>query len=70
MLTLFNKYKLNLLANPLTDSIGVLEHTDLFTWAVFKDNATRLLRISKSTGKLIYCEFTSGLVTMKAYLVY
>ena len=43
----------------------LIKNTDIFTWAVFKNNAVRILRISKFTGKLIYCEFSSGFVSPK-----
>ena len=64
--------EIQLILNPIMNHINIpiVESTDIFTWAVFKENAVRVLRISKSTGKLIYCEFSSGFVKMKANIVY
>ena len=64
--------EIQLILSPIMNHINtpIVESTDIFTWAVFKDNAVRILRISKLTGKLIYCEFSSGYVTMKANLVF
>tara|TARA_B100001029_G_C15007447_1_gene422012 strand:+ start:121 stop:801 length:681 start_codon:yes stop_codon:yes gene_type:complete len=45
----------------------VLNSTDIFTWAVFREDAKRLLRIKD--GKLIYCEFSLGLIKMKAEII-
>ena len=61
-----NKYKLDLLANPLTDSIGVLEHTDLFTWAVFKKNANRLIWVNVAEKRIEKCNFNVGFFTLTA----
>ena len=63
--------EIQLILNPIMNQINtsIVESTDIFTWAVFKNNSVRILRISKFTGKLIYCEFSSGFVTMKATLV-
>ena len=57
--------------NPVNkiQNLPAINKTDIFTWAIFKENSTRLLRISKLTNKLIYCEFSSGLINMKANLV-
>jgi hypothetical protein len=48
---------------------SIVEGTDIFTWAVFKENAERILRINKNNGKLIYCKFSTGFISMQANLV-
>ena len=55
---------LNLLVDDLN---SVVEETDIFTWAVFREGAKRILRIKNR--KLVYCEFSLGFVTMKAEIV-
>lgn len=49
------------------ESYPIIENTDIFTWAVFKKDAKRILRIKN--GRLIYCKFSTGFITMKATLV-
>ena len=54
--------------NVLDEDVNsVIEETDIFTWAVFREGAERILRIKN--GKLVYCEFSLGFVTMKAEIV-
>ena len=54
--------------NVLDEDVNsVIEETDIFTWAVFREGAKRILRIKN--GKLVYCEFSLGFVTMKAEIV-
>ncbi|RPG03746.1 MAG: hypothetical protein CBE06_000055 [Pelagibacteraceae bacterium TMED246] len=50
------------LINDLNDA--VIEHTDLFTWALFKDNATNKIIIKNS--KIESCSFKSGLANLKS----
>ena len=66
---LYDEFQLFL--NPIisTKYSSIVENTDIFTWAVFKENAVRTLRINKKNGKLIYCKFSSGLISMQANLV-
>jgi len=65
----YNEIQLFLLPINSIKNIPVVENTDIFTWAIFNENAERILRINKKTGKLIYCEFSSGFVSMKANLI-
>ena len=54
--------------NLIEDDIyPVIEKTDIFTWAVFRENAKRILKIKN--GKLVYCQFSLGFVTMKAEII-
>ncbi|MBC8197192.1 MAG: hypothetical protein H8E60_04835 [Candidatus Marinimicrobia bacterium] len=63
--------EIQLFLHPINSikNIPIVKNTDIFTWEVFKENSERILRINKKTGKLIYCEFSSGIVTMKANLI-
>ena len=68
----FNKGKnldeLLLDLNLLDEDVNsVIEETDIFTWAVFREGAKRILRIKN--GKLVYCEFSLGFITMKARII-
>ena len=51
----------------VNESYPIIKSTDIFTWAVFKEGADRVLKIKN--GKLVYCEFLLGFITMKATLV-
>ena len=48
-------------------SKSLLKGTDIFTWAIFKNRSERKLKIKN--GKLVYCEFSLGLVNMKAKIL-
>ena len=60
------KYKLNLNAKSLTDKIGILEHTDIFTWAVFKENAARTIWVNTSEQRIEKCNFNVGFFNLTA----
>ena len=63
-----NYQELLLNLDLIKDNINpVIENTDIFTWAVFRDSAERILKIKD--GKLVYCEFSLGFVTMRAEIV-
>ena len=60
------KYKLDLIASSSTDGIGILEHTDIFTWAVFKENAHRVIWVNTSENRIEKCNFNVGLFSLTA----
>jgi hypothetical protein len=60
------KYKLNLNANSSTDKIGILEHTDIFTWAVFKENSARAIWVNTSEQRIEKCNFDVGFFNLTA----
>ena len=60
------KYKLDLIARSSTDKIGILEHTDIFTWAVFKENAHRVIWVNASEQRIEKCNFNVGLFSLTA----
>ena len=60
------KYKLNLTAIPSAHKIAILEHTDIFTWAVFKQNASRTIWVNATDQKIQKCNFNIGLFNLTA----
>ena len=63
--------EIELKLNPINEiqNHPVINNTDIFTWAIFKEDSKKLLRIDKLTNNLIYCEFSSGFINMKANLI-
>jgi hypothetical protein len=60
------KYKLDLIASSSTDAIGILKHTDIFTWAVFKKNAHRVIWVNAPEQRIEKCNFNVGLFSLTA----
>jgi hypothetical protein len=59
------EFKLNLnLINNINNA--VIEHTDIFTWALFKKGGNNKVIIKDS--KIKSCQFKSGITNLKAYL--
>ena len=61
-------YTLDLLRDNVNDMEPVYEFTDIFTWAVFKPGAKRIITVSNDRN-IIKCEFSSGIIKMKAEAV-
>jgi len=61
-----HKYKLDLIVSSLRDDIGILKHTDLFTWAAFKKNAHRTIWVNKLEQRIEKCNFNLGLFSVSA----
>ncbi|NOZ07523.1 MAG: DUF3108 domain-containing protein [FCB group bacterium] len=59
-------YNLKIALNSQQSFKAVLKDTDLFSWAVFKPTARRLIRIDRKTHRISYCEFQFGLMTLSA----
>lgn len=57
------KLELNLLNNK---NNAVFEHTDIFTWALFKTGSSNKVLINEN--KIISCNFKSGFVNLKSSL--
>ena len=60
------KYKLDLVEQSSKNKIGILEHTDIFTWAVFKKNAVRTIWVNTSEQRIEKCNFNVGLFSLTA----
>jgi len=59
-------YDLKLDKNELFTNLAVIQNTDIFTWALFKDNAKRKILVDYNNNNIIECRFTSGMVNMTA----
>ncbi len=62
-----NIYFLSLYLNDVT-SKKLIENTDIFTWALFKDKAKRKIYFSKNHKYIQKCIFSKGLISMSAIL--
>ena len=60
------KYNLELLEQSSKNGIKILEHTDIFTWAVFKGNATRLIWVNTKNQRIEKCNFNVGFFSLTA----
>ena len=60
------KYKLDLVEQSSKNRIGILKHTDIFTWAVFKKNAVRTIWVNISEQRIEKCNFNVGLFSLTA----
>jgi hypothetical protein len=60
------KYKLDLMASSSTNGISILEHTDIFTWAVFKEKAHRVIWVNAPEQRIEKCNFNVGLFSLTA----
>lgn len=62
------KYQLDL--DPFDGNEGqpVIEHTDIFTWAVFREKAKRFIWVDPTQSRITKCEFKVGLITLTAEL--
>ena len=56
------KYKLDI--SPQDDDVGLIKHTDIFTWAIFKDDVKRYLYIDNN--KIQKCVVKSGILNFTA----
>ncbi len=60
------EYVLELAAAKESPDSSLVEHTDIFTWAVFKENAVRTIRVDIGRSKIEKCEFKFGLIKLTA----
>ena len=56
------KYELDIL--PLDNDVGLIKHTDIFTWAIFKDDVKRYIYIEDN--KIQKCVIKSGILNFTA----
>ena len=52
------------------DSHPIINHTDIFTWAVFMENAQRRIFINSQTKEIEKCVFSKGLKSISAHLIH
>ena len=62
------QYQLDIDLNFPQDNSPVIEHTDIFSWALYKENVTRVIEVNYNTQKIESCFFTSRLVRLTAKL--
>ena len=60
-------YRLDLDERYDAQNISVIEKTDIFTWALFKDRASREILVDYHNNNIISCMFKVNGLTMKAY---
>ena len=60
-------YHLELEKNNALKNKSVVKNTDIFTWALFKDNAKREILIDYNMNDIISCIFQMNGITMTAY---
>ncbi len=59
-------YELELKLSESKTDTAVYENTDIFTWAVFKPDAERLITVDTLTNTITHCEFSFGLIRLTA----
>lgn len=64
-----NIYEYELIFNLInTGKKPIIENTDMFTWAIFKDNSYKKIIVNKN-NKIVSCKFSFGLTSLKARLL-
>ena len=63
---IFKKYKLNILLDSSDSSTGAIRYTDIFTWAIFKNDAERTIWVNSLKNRIEKCYFKVGIVSLKA----
>lgn len=62
------QYQLDIDLNFPQDNVSVVEHTDIFSWAIYKEGVSRMIKVNYNTQKIESCVFASGLVHLTAKL--
>ncbi len=44
----------------------IIENTDMFTWAIFKDDSSKEIRVDKKLKEINSCKFSFGITSLKA----
>ena len=50
------------------NQLSVIKNTDMFTWAIFKENSHKKIIVDKNNNQIKSCEFTFGLTSLEAHL--
>jgi len=58
-------YDLNLVKNKSNNN-SIIKHTDIFTWALFKDQAKREILVDYNQNNIVECIFSNGRIKMIA----
>ena len=60
-------YEYELIFNPINNTQkSIIEHTDMFTWAIFKKNSYKKISVYKNDNKIKTCVFHFGLTKLEA----
>ncbi|NQU68058.1 MAG: hypothetical protein HQ510_08965 [Candidatus Marinimicrobia bacterium] len=62
------RYQLEIDINFPQENSPIIEHTDIFTWAVYKDGVSRYIEVNYDSHQIESCVFTSGIVRLTAKL--
>ena len=54
------------LISLLHNNKPVIENTDMFTWAIFKEGSLKEIRVDKVLKEINSCKFSTGISTLKA----
>ena len=60
------KYQLDLNLQAHSNRNKLVEHSDIFTWAIFKEGAERYIWVNSEKNRVESCEFDVGYFTLKA----
>lgn len=58
-------YSLNFKPVDVND-IGLIKHTDIFTWALFLNNTEKTIGVNPNNNTIDYCKFKKGLMNFVA----
>ena len=47
----------------------IIKNTDIFTWAIFKENSYKKISVNKNTNIIEKCEFNFGITSLEAYII-
>ena len=61
------EYTLNFKLTDI-DRVPLFIHSDIFTWAIFKENATRKIIVDSDLKKIVKCSFKNGWNKVEAYI--
>ena len=61
------EFELNFILDK-NNAVAAIKNSDIFTWAVFKENASKKIIIDPSNNKIINCILSTSLSTLKANL--
>ena len=59
-------YEIDFVNVKSIENTPINKYTDIFTWALFKNNAIRKVVIDKNSSNIIFCSFSIGLINIKA----
>ena len=61
-----SRYTLDI--DPKNYKPGLIKHTDIFTWAIYMEGATRKISLNKKNKLIEKCSFSKGFTILSAIL--